>query len=78
LTASPVSVNLMALEECMPIDLRPLLVGLSAGWVALPDDLSRLIAHDPDIEKVIAKAKELGFADPVLLQIPEEWLPTIA
>ncbi len=62
----------------MPIDLRPVLGDLSAGWVALTEDLCQVIAHDPDINVVIERAKELGFKDPVLFMIPEEWLPTIA
>jgi hypothetical protein len=62
----------------MAIDLRDLLKGLSAGWVALTNDLSRVIAHDADLEKVVEKASELGFDDPVLFMIPDQWIPTIA
>ena len=54
-------------------DISKLLVNVPKGaWVALSRDEERLIAYAAELPEVLAKAKDHGEIDPVVVRVPEE------
>ena len=54
-------------------DVGKLLSGVPKGaWVALSNDEDRVVAYAADLQVALAKAKEAGETDPVVLRVPED------
>jgi len=59
-------------------DVSRLLTGVPKGaWVALSSDEERVIAFAAELQDVLAKAKELGEKNPVVMRVPEEGTSTL-
>ncbi len=53
-------------------DLSRLLADIPKGaWVALSHDEKRVIAHGPELQQVLEKARQAGEPDPVVVRVPE-------
>ncbi|MFZ3214889.1 MAG: hypothetical protein WA192_02410 [Candidatus Acidiferrales bacterium] len=59
-------------------DISKLLVSVPKGaWVALSSDESRVVAFAAELQDALAKAKELGEPNPVVMRVPEEGNSTL-
>jgi Family of unknown function (DUF5678) len=45
------------------------------SWVAFSNDESRLVASGATYSEAVEAAEKRGENDPVLLKVPESWLP---
>ena len=45
------------------------------SWVALSEDESRVVATGATYEEVVKKSEEAGFAEPILIKTPLQWMP---
>ena len=60
------------------VDLSELLANAPRNcWLALNDDETRIVGHGATLNEALAEARKAGFADPVVLWAPEEWVPTV-
>lgn len=59
-------------------DISKLLVSVPKGaWVSLSSDESRVVAFAPELQDVLAKSKELGELNPVVMRAPDEGASTL-
>ncbi len=47
------------------------------GWIALSADEEKLVASGETFSQTVENAKKAGEPDPVLIHIPDEWLPVV-
>lgn len=47
------------------------------SWVALSSDESRLVSCGATYSEAVEIAEKNGEADPVLIKIPEKWIPRV-
>ncbi len=45
------------------------------SWVALSEDESKIIAVGATYLEAVNKSEDAGVSDPVLVKIPDQWLP---
>jgi hypothetical protein len=58
--------------------ISKLLVNVPKGaWVALSSDESRVVAFASELQDVLAKSKELGEKNPVVMRAPDEGSSTL-
>lgn len=57
--------------------IKILLSGPSNGWAAFSQDESNFVTYGESYEDVVSKAEEKGENDPVLVKIPEDWIPRV-
>jgi hypothetical protein len=43
------------------------------GWVAFSDDENHVVAYGATYEEAVSEAQRRGFAEPVLVKVPEDW-----
>ena len=46
-------------------------------WVALSADESKIVAEADTFEGVVAAAEAAGEADPLIVRVPDEWMPRV-
>lgn len=46
-------------------------------WVALKDDEETVISSDKELAKALEKAVKKGFQNPIILKVPEDFLPVV-
>ena len=46
-------------------------------WVAFSADESRLVAQADTYDQVVSASEQKGENDPVLVKVPDEWLPLV-
>jgi len=47
------------------------------SWIALAEDESRVVGRGATYAEAVAAAERQGVDDPVLINMPEEWLPLV-
>jgi hypothetical protein len=53
-------------------DISRLLKDVPKGaWVALSNDEERVVAHAPELEEALNKARDAGESDPVVTRVPQ-------
>lgn len=46
-------------------------------WVALKDDEETVISSDKELAKALKKAIKKGFQNPIILKVPEDFIPVV-
>ena len=46
-------------------------------WVALSSDESRIVAEGRTFRDVVVAAEQNGETDPVIVRVPDEWIPRV-
>ena len=47
------------------------------SWIALSDDESRVVGRGMSYGEAVEDAKQNGCEEPVLIKVPEKWLPLV-
>jgi hypothetical protein len=59
-------------------DVAKLLVDVPKGaWVASSSDESRVVAFAPELKDALAKSKELGENNPIVMRAPDDGASTL-
>lgn len=61
----------------MAIDWTKIYKKYRGLWVALKDDELTVISSDKVLKNTLEKASKKGFNNPIILKVPEQFLPAI-